>query len=137
MDKLDFTKLNNNNKSKNIKIGELSQEIIDTLHLNLKPQNIYLWENRVMEHCKKHEAEYSSPQAFVEAVECIPEILKNPDYVGIHKNGNIQFVKKYSDVSLVGVKIIKSDNSLLFRTIYPISESKLKNSIKNGKLYKM
>ena len=40
MDKLDFTKLNNNNKSKNIKIGELSQEIIDTLHLNLKPQNI-------------------------------------------------------------------------------------------------
>ena len=137
MDKLDFTKLNNNNKSKNIKIGELSQEIINTLHLNLKPQNIYLWENRVMEHCKKHEAEYSSPQAFVEAVERIPETITDPDYVGIHKNGNIQFVKRYSDISLVGVKIIKSDNSLLFRTIYPISESKLKNSIKNGKLYKM
>ena len=90
-----------------------------------------------MEHCKKHESEYSSHQAFVEAVECIPEILKHPDYVGIHKNGNIQFVKKYSDISLVGVKIIKSDNSLLFRTIYPISESKLNNSIKNGKLYKI
>ena len=136
MDKLDISKLNNN-KSKNTKIGELSQEIIDILHLDLKPQNIYLWESRVLDHCKKHESEYSTYQDFIDAIESIPEIIRKPDYVGIHKNGNIQFIKKYNDISLVGVKIIKSDNSLLFRTLYPITESKIKNGIKKGKLFKM
>lgn len=136
MNKLDISELNNN-KSKNKKIGELSQKVIDTLNLNMKPQNIYLWGNRIDEHCQKHKDEYSSPEAYYEAVQSIPEIIEKPDYVGIHKNGNIQYVKQYNDISLVDIRIIKSDNSLLFRTIYPISEAKLNNNIKQGKLFKM
>lgn len=120
-------------KSKNIKIGELSQEVIDTLGLDLKPQNINIWSTRIEEHCEKHKKEYSSPTAYNQAVKSIPLIISQPDYVGLHKkNGNLEYIKKLDDISLVGVQILKGGGNLLFRTIFPISEVKLKNSIKSG-----
>ena len=130
MDELDINKLG---KSKNVKIGELSEEVINALNLNLKPQNINIWSTRLQEHCEKHKEQYSSPDAFYQAIKNIPLILKDPDYIGLHKNGNIQYVKKLDDISLVGVQILYGSHSLLFRTIFPISESKLNNSIKSGK----
>ena len=133
MEELDINQLNSP-KSKNIKIGELSNDVINLLNLNLKPQNINIWSSRLQEHCEKHKHEYSSTNAYYQAVSSIPEILKNPDYIGIHKNGNIQYVKKLDDISLVGIQIIHGGGNLLFRTIFPISEIKLKNSIKSGKL---
>lgn len=51
------------------------------------------------------------------------------------KNGNIQYIKKLTDISLIGVKITSNNNGLLFRTIFPITESKLKHNIKVG-IYK-
>ena len=131
--------LNNltNRKSKNIKIGELSQEVINVLNLNLNPQNINLWTPRIFEHCEKHKSEYSSPQAYYQAITHIPEIISSPDYVGIHKNGNIQYIKRLDDISLVGIQILKGSKSLLFRTVFPITEEKLNYSIKTNKFYKI
>ena len=132
MQTLDINKISKG-KSKNIKIGELTSEVIDILHLDLKPQNINIWSTRLEEHCGKHKTEYSSPTAYNRAVNSIPEIILNPDYVGLHKNGNIQYIKKLDDISLVGIQIVKGGGGLLFRTIFPISEIKLQNSIKSRK----
>ena len=129
---LDINKLNKS-KSRNIKIGELSQEVINALHLDLKPQNINIWSTRIQEHCEKHKDEYSSPSTYNQAVKSIPLIIAEPDYVGLHKNGNIQYIKKLDDISLVGVQILKGSKSLLFRTIFPITEDKMTHSIQNGK----
>ena len=120
-------------KSKNIKIGELTEEIISILNLNLKPQNINIWSNRIEEHCEKHKSEYNSVYNYYQAVKSIPLILKNPDYVGLHSNGNIQYIKKFDEISLVGIKIIRGNNGLLFRTIFPITEDKLEHNIRIGK----
>ena len=133
MEELDINKLSKG-KSKNIKIGELSKEVIDVLNLNLKPQNINIWPTRIQEHCEKHKNDYSSTNAYNQAIKHIPFILKEPDYIGLHKNGNIQYVKKLDDISLIGIQVVRGGGNLLFRTIYPISEIKLKNSIKSGKL---
>lgn len=133
MKELNIIKLSKG-KSKNVKIGELTKEVIDILNLDLKPQNITIWSTRIEEHCTKHKHEYSSPNAYNQAIKSIPIILENPDYIGIHKNGNIQYVKKLDDISLVGIKILKNNGNLLFRTIFPISETKLNNSLKSGKL---
>lgn len=132
MDELDIKKLTKG-KSKNIKIGELNQDVIDLLGLNLKPQNVNIWSTRLEEHCEKHKKEYSNINAYSQAIKSIPSIINDPDYVGLHKNGNIQYVKKLDDISLVGVQIVKGGGGLLFRTIFPITESKLKHSIKTGK----
>ena len=98
MDTLDINKINKT-KSRNIKIGELTQNVIDILDLNLKPQNINIWATRIQEHCEKHKDEYSNPDAYNQAVKYIPTIIKEPDYVGLHNNGNIQYVKRLDDIS--------------------------------------
>lgn len=136
MKELDIYKLSKGT-SRNIKVGELSKEIIELLELNLKPQNINVWSTRIREHCEKHKNEYSSIYAYEQAIKNIPLILQEPDYVGIHKNGNIQYVKKLDDISLIGIQILCGGHSLLFRTIFPITESKLQNSIILGKLIKV
>ena len=136
MDELNINKLKKS-KSKNIKIGELSEEVINALNLDLKPQNINVWSTRIEEHCEKHKNEYSSPNAYNQAIKNIPLILKCPDYVGLHKNGNLQYIKKLDDISLVGIQILYGNHNLLFRTIFPISDAKLKNSIKSGKFIKI
>lgn len=131
---LDINKIRKTNN--NIKIGELSREVIDTLNLNYNPQNIYLWGARIDEHCDKHRIEYSSPKSYYEAIKNIPNIISNPDYVGINSNnGNIQYIKRLTDISLVGVKVISGKKGLLFRTIFPITEGKLQSNLKKG-IYK-
>ena len=133
MKNFDINKLSKG-KSRNIKIGELSKDVIELLDLDLKPQNINIWSTRIEEHCEKHKNEYSSPSAYNQAVNSIPLIIEKPDYVGLHKNGNLQYVKRLDDVSLVGIQILKGSGDLLFRTIFPISEIKLENAIKSGKI---
>lgn len=131
---LDINKIRK--KNENIKIGELSEEVINLLNLNCKPQNIYLWGARIDEHCEKHKAEYSSPTAYDEAIRNIPQIISTPDYVAINpKNGNVQYIKRLTDLSLIGIKITGGNKGLIFRTIFPITESKLNSNIKNG-IYK-
>lgn len=111
---------------------------INTLELDCKQEKIYLWGARIEEHCEKHKDEYSSPSAYYEAIENIPEIIKNPDYVGISKtNGNIQYIKKLTDYSLVAIKVAKGKEGLLFRTIYPITQGKLNSNIKSGNYKKI
>ena len=99
MKNLDINKLSKG-KSRNIKIGELSKDVIELLDLDLKPQNINIWSTRIEEHCEKHKDEYSSPSAYNLAVNSIPLIIEKPDYVGLHKNGNLQYVKRLDDISL-------------------------------------
>lgn len=135
MNELDIYKISNI-KSKNIKIGELTKEAIDILNLNLKPQNISIWSPRIREHCEKHKQEYSSIEEYNRAIRSIPLIIQQPDYIGLHSNGNIQYIKKINDISLVGIKIIKGNNNLLFRTIFPITEDKLDYYIATKKVYK-
>lgn len=132
MKELDINKISKG-KSKNIKIGELNNKVIELLELNLKPQNINIWSTRLEEHCEKHKEEYSSYSAYNQAVKSIPLILESPDYIGLHSNGNIQYIKRLDDISLVGIKIIKGNSGLLFRTIFPITEDKLEHNIRIGK----
>lgn len=132
MDNLDINKITTG-KSKNIKIGELNSKVIELLNLDLKPQNINVWSTRIQEHCEKHKIEYSSVESYHKAVESIPLILSNPDYVGMHKNGNLSYIKKLDDISLVAIQIVKGGGGLLFRTIFPITETKLEKFVKSGK----
>lgn len=132
MNEFDISKISSGN-SRNVKIGELTQETIDLLGLPLNPQDISLWSFRIEEHCEKHKSEYSSPSAYYSAINSIPTIIQNPDYIGLHSNGNIQYIKKIDDISLVGVKVIQS-GGLLFRTIFPITEDKLNYYIRTKKV---
>jgi len=132
LEELDIYKISKG-KSRNIKIGELNNQVITALNLDLKPQNINIWSTRIQEHCEKHKDEYANSTTYNKAIKNIPLIIQQPDYIGLHKNGNIQYIKRLDEISLVGIKIIKGTGGLLFRTIFPIKEDKLKYNVKKGK----
>ena len=82
MNKLDVKKLQN--KKQILKIGELTQEIIDLLQLNMNPRNIKISYDRIP-HCNKHKNDFKSEQSYKKSIEVIPTIIKKPDYVGYNK----------------------------------------------------
>lgn len=128
-DKLNLDDLRKNSKS--IKIGELTLNVIDILNLDVKPRNIYMWSDR-LNHCDKHKNDFSSEKEYIKSLENIPSIIKEPDYVGVHSNNKgIFYIKKIDSNCLVGITM----DSLLFRSMYPIKESKLNNYIKQGKVF--
>ena len=127
--KLNLNELQNATKS--IKIGELTTDVINVLGLNSKPRNIYMWPDRLI-HCEKHKADFSSEQEYYESMENIPEIIKNPDYVGLHSNNKgFFYIKRLNNNCLVGITM----DSLLFRSMYPITEGKLNSYIQKGKVF--
>lgn len=128
-DKINLDDLRKNTKS--IKIGELTQDVIDILNLNANPRNIYMWSDR-LNHCEKHRYDFPSEEEYLRSLENIPSIIQNPDYVGLHSNNKgIFYIKKLDSNCLVG----NTMDSLLFRSMYPIKEGKLQNYIKQGKVF--
>lgn len=126
---LNIDELKNSNCS--IKIGELSQNVINTLNLSANPRNIYMWPDR-LEHCEKHKKDFETEDEYTKSMESIPLIIEKPDYVGINSNNKgIFYIKKLKNNCLVGVTM----DSMLFRSMYPIKESKLNNYIKQGKVF--
>ena len=111
-----------------IKVGELTNKVIDILNLSEKPRNIKFAYDRIS-HCENHKKDFKSEQSYIKSMESIPLIISSPDYVGYNKNNNsIEYIKKIDELTLVAVRI-KQKGDLFLRSLYPISEIKLKNKI--------
>ena len=124
-----------NGKSK-IKIGELTQEIIKLLGINRKPCNIVMWSER-LKYTEKHKVNFNTEEEYKEAIKNIPNIIKKPDYVGLHPSDNsIQYIKQVNKLMLVGIRL-KSEGEISYRTAYPITESQLKDYIRKGRVKKL
>lgn len=125
----------NNGKNK-VKIGELTQDIIDLLGIQRKPCNIVMWAER-LKHTEKHKINFKTEEEYNEAIKNIPNIIKEPDYVGLHPTDNsIQYIKQISKLMLVGIRM-KPEGEISYRTAYPITESQLKDYIKKGRVKKL
>lgn len=99
--------------------------------LELKNPNIVMWEDRIA-HIKKHRMNFNNIYDFDKYVEMIPDIIENPDYIGIREketNKSIQFIKKYNDNILIAVRLT-AKGGLAFRTMYPITDSQLQDYIR-------
>ncbi len=116
-------------ETKKIIIGTLSQEIIELLNLSREPGNIILWQDR-LKYIEKHKSDFDSEEEFWTHIRQIPNIIKSPDYIGLHPNDNsIQYIKRINHIMLVGVRI-RTSGDLNFRSCYPISEQTLENYLK-------
>lgn len=126
MNKLDIEKIEKEKQI--IKVGELTNRIIDILELEEKPRNIKFAYDRIA-HCENHKKDFKNEQSYNKSMQNIPLILNNPDYVGYNKNNNsIEYIKRIDELTLVAIRI-KQKGDLFLRSIYPISEVKLKNKI--------
>jgi hypothetical protein len=112
-----------------LKVGFLKQEIIDLLNLKIQPGEIRLLSGGTKHIKKKHVNCFNN--YFLE----IPEIIKNPDYVGTNPKylGSIEYIKKLKDIVLIAVRLNRSKNLIIF-TMYEITDSKIINMINSGRI---
>ena len=122
--------------SKVDKIGKFSKKIIDLLNLSI-PENteIYIG-NQNREHMeKKHSHDYYYYHHL------LPNIISNPDYVGIEpKNNSIEYIKEVSIDPSVIIKIairVSSNGKYFVRTMYNISDHKIQSALNKGYLFKV
>lgn len=94
----------------------------------IKNTDILMWDDRI-EHIEKHRMNFRNIYDFDNYVELIPDIIENPDYIGIKdKNKSIQFIKQYNDNVLIAVRL-NTKGKLSFRTMYPITDGQLDDYI--------
>ena len=76
-------------------------------------------------------------QEFDKYIDKLPEIIKEPTYVGVHpKQGGIEFIKEYKENVLVAVRASKND-VLYVRSIYFITKSKIDKYLEEGTIKKI
>lgn len=69
----------------------------------------------------------------------IPEILSSPDYIGHNpkERDSVEFVKVYEKNLMVCVKLDQRKGYLFVASFFSISEGKLNNRIKSGRLQRL
>lgn len=118
-----------------VKIGIITQNIKDLLHLPTMPDNsIYLGQSNIVHMQSSH------PDDYAKYKDQIQNILSNPDYVGLNpKDGSIEYVKNFlvnNEYVKVAVRI-SSGNKYYARSIYVLNKRRTENFIKKGTLKKV
>lgn len=70
-------------------------------------------------------------------IDYIPDIITNPDYIGINPNEegtSVEIIKRYKDNVLVGIKLDLDGEYLYVSTIHDIQESKIERRLHSGRL---
>ncbi len=112
-------------------VGVLDIKIINKLNLDFEPQNIYIGSTNKKHIRKKHNEE------FEKYIDKLPEIIKEPTYVGVHPSrGGIEFIKEFDKNVLVAVRASRKD-TLFVRSLYYISYSKVEKYLEEGTIKKI
>ena len=98
---------------------------------NIKCGDIYQSDG-LIKHVRKYHEDVSNN------MEYIPMVIASPDYVGHNPKEpeSVELVKYISDNIMVCVKLDSTNEYLYVASMYKISESKLNNRIKSGRLKK-
>lgn len=66
----------------------------------------------------------------------IPNVIQHPDYIGKHpdEENSIELVKRMGANVMVCVKLDKKDGYLYVATVFEITEAKLQNRLRSGRL---
>ena len=111
------------------KIGDISLEIINTLNLNIPAGTaVYISKSNHRHMNNRHPWEYAKYH------NRLPEIVSNPDYVGINSSdGSLEFIKVFSKYIKIAVRIA-NDGEYYIRSMYEVGKSRVENSVKTGQL---
>lgn len=127
---------------KSVIIGKLNQNLVDfiidkkpELRGILKKTNIVLWDNRI-EYTEKHKGNFKTPDMYYKYLSEIPNMIKNPDYIGLPPHdSSIQFIKQCENNIVVAIRISTS-GGLSYRTMYPITDSQLEDYQRKNRAWK-
>ena len=112
-------------------IGFIKKTIKSKLNISTHTDKIFISDG-LIKHLEKR-----NHQNMFEYLDDIENIIDNPDYIGINpreKETSLEYVKILSDNVLVGVKLDMKNDYFYVATIHEISNLKLQQRIKNGRL---
>ena len=117
-----------------VKVGAVTQRVIDLLKLNMTEGTpIYIGQSNINHMLQSH------PEDYRRYKEQIPNILEQPDYVGINPSDNsIEYVKVFifNDESVKVAVRISRGGKLYARTIYARDLQKMERFVQKGYLLK-
>ena len=70
-------------------------------------------------------------------IDYIPDIILKPDYIGVNPNESgisLEFIKRYADNVLIGVKLDTDEEYLYVSTMHDIQESKISRRLHSGRI---
>lgn len=76
----------------------------------------------------------------VEYLNCLPDIITEPDYIGINPNESgtsFELVKIFDQNIQVGIKLDVKGDYLYVATLHTITSGKLRHGVENGRLKKL
>ena len=121
-------------EEKLIEVGEFYQNLNDIIGANLPLKKIYrskgLPAHLIKQkhfNCLKH-------------IDNIPDIIKNPDFIGINPNEHgdtVELIKVFDKNILIGIKLDLDENYLYVSTMHEIQESKLNRRLYSGRIKKI
>lgn len=114
-------------------LGILNWEIYDCISTNHVTDEVIITEEQLMHIRQRH------PEAYIDTVHYVREILENPDYILKDKRPNTGLVIKKiintKENSLLVLKIITSDDNKNYKnsviTSWKITEKRLNNYLRN------
>jgi hypothetical protein len=117
------------------KIGIITKAVIEILKLDIKENSpIFVSDGNYKHMCDKH------PKDFEKYYMHIPEIIRDPNYVGINpKDSSLEYVKEFKiNYEFVKTAIRISCNGIFFvRSMYSISPSKSTEFLRIGRFKKL
>lgn len=117
--------------NKLLKVGKYNLVFNDILGINISDFDIYRSKGLPAHMLKRHH------EKCLKYIDYIPDIIKEPDYIGINPNEtevqSIELIKRYRDNVLIGIKLDKDNDYLYVSTMYDISESKIQMRLFSGR----
>ncbi|QUH29568.1 PBECR3 domain-containing polyvalent protein [Vallitalea guaymasensis] len=114
-------------------IGKLNKKTIDLLKLHIDETDIIIGEDKIR-YTLKHKNEFKDDEEYKRCIELAPDIIANPDYIGMHPNKkSIEYIKILDKTLVVAVRI-KPKGVLWVKTIFTITTDKLEKYIRSGSL---
>ncbi|MCL2693719.1 MAG: PBECR2 nuclease fold domain-containing protein [Oscillospiraceae bacterium] len=116
-------------------VGNYNTSINDVLGINLAEQAIYRSKGLPTHIIKQKHFNC------LKYIDNIPEIIANPDYVGLHteKDGtfSVEYIKIFKLNVLVAVKVDGKSDYLYVSTVHDVQESKLQRRLHSGRFKKI
>lgn len=130
---LDFDKLESGFTY--IKIGELTEDVINLLGLSHPQNDIVMWEDK-FQYIQKHMKDFQSEESFKSCISQIPEVIAQPDYIGLHPTKqSIEYIKRIDELFIVAIRI--KNGKLALKTAFRLTEEQLQDYISSNTVIKM
>lgn len=117
------------------KVGKYNTKFNDILGIKLDCLDIYKSKGLIAHLIKRKHDEY------IKYIDCIPDIIRNPDYIGINPNENntdsIELIKRYDNNVMIGIKLDKDNKYFYVASMYDVSESKIQRRLHSGRIKKI